>query len=106
MSAYHLRLSWPFFLAWKNTIREKGEKVMSEKTTTIDDILQKMADSWPSAIVARTEVAKFSGGAVAPKYLANLDSLRMGPRGAIRINGKVCYTKDALIEWLRGRMSA
>jgi len=79
---------------------------MAEKTTNIDDILQKMADAWPSAIVARTEVSRFSGGAVSPKFLANQDCLRMGPRGAIRINGKICYPKDALLEWLRGRMSA
>ena len=33
-----------------------------------------LADRWPSAWVARTEVDRFTGGIVSEKYLANLDS--------------------------------
>ena len=42
-------------------------------------IFQEMADRWPSAIVARTEIDKFSGGMMSGKYLANLDCQGVGP---------------------------
>ena len=42
------------------------------------DVFQKMAERWPSAIVARTEIEKFSGGLMTGKYLANLDSQGVG----------------------------
>jgi hypothetical protein len=66
------------------------------------DIFQEMADKWPSAIVARTEIAKFSGGLISAKYAANLDSLRQfAPR--ITIGRKVGYPVASLVAWLRTR---
>ena len=65
--------------------------------------LSQLADKWPSTLVARSEVGRFSGGILNPKYLANLDSLGQGPRGRIRIGRKVAYPVDTLIAFLEER---
>ena len=67
------------------------------------DIWAKMAAKWPSAVVARQEAGKCSGGAVSGKFLANCDCEGTGPKGAFKIGRKVCYPVDSLIEWLRER---
>ena len=63
---------------------------------------QKLIESWPSPIVARSEVGRFSGGLLHPRTLANLDALKQGP-GKIVIGGKVAYDRDALARWIEAR---
>jgi len=64
--------------------------------------LKKLAEKWPSPVVSRTQVEKFSGGLLSPRTMANLDSLGEGPpRG--RMGRKVYYDVDALIEWMEDR---
>lgn len=66
--------------------------------------LSSMAAAWPSPLIARGEIERFTGGLISSKYLANLDSQQgKGPAGRIRIGRKVCYRVDALIEWLQNR---
>lgn len=65
--------------------------------------LKSLADKWPSAFVARTEIRQFSGGLVNEKYLANLDSQGAGPPGRIRCGRKVGYPVNELVEWLERR---
>jgi len=65
--------------------------------------LSSLAKAWPSAIVARSEVAKFSGGAIGARRLANLDSQGLGPRGRMRLGRRVCYRVSELIDWLEAR---
>ena len=67
--------------------------------------LHKLAEKWPSTIVARHEVGKFSGGIVNPRTLANLDSKGTGPKGKFTIGNRVAYPVDALIEWMQERVS-
>lgn len=67
------------------------------------DIFDEIARKWPSAIVARKEFGFFSGGAVAPKQLANLDSLGQGPVERLLVGSHVCYPVQAAVEFLRGR---
>jgi hypothetical protein len=80
----------------------------STKTSTTFDIeeeLSALAKKWPSTFVARASFKEFSGGLVSPKTLANLDAQGEGP--AVRIpdsGGKVAYTLDSAIEFLRSRM--
>lgn len=62
--------------------------------------IKAMADKWPSTMVSRTEVKRFSGGCIAPGTLANLDSQRVGIPGAFKIGRQVCYPVNALVEWL------
>lgn len=66
------------------------------------DIFQEMADRWPSAIVARTEMEHFTGGLISAKYMANLDSLKLGCE-RITCGRKVGYPVDSLVAWLRDR---
>ena len=69
----------------------------------MDTIFQSMAETWPSAVVARTEIGRFTGGALKEKYCANLDSAGLGPRGRFRIGRKVVYPVKELVAWLEER---
>lgn len=67
------------------------------------DIFDELAVKWPSTIVARKEFSTFSGGAVSPKQLANLDCAGDGPSERYVIGGHVCYPINAAISFLRSR---
>lgn len=69
------------------------------------DVFEQMVDRWPSAIVARRDVEKFTGGMVKSKFLANQDSLGTGPDDRIEIAGRIGYPIESLIIWLRARSS-
>jgi hypothetical protein len=69
----------------------------------IDKIFTEMAARWPSNVIAREDVDRFSGGAVSPRYLANLDSRGAGPKERLRIGRKVCYPVMPFIQWLHER---
>ena len=58
------------------------------------------------AIIARAEVGRLLGGAIASKTLANLDSLGLGPNGRFNIGRNVVYTRENLISWLENRTVA
>lgn len=66
----------------------------------LNEHFQTMKKAWPSSIVARSEVGRFSGGILTPGNLANLDCLGKGPE-RIRIGRKVAYPVDALVDWLK-----
>lgn len=68
------------------------------------DIYEQMAERWPSAIVARREVAKFSGGLLNPRTCANLDSLGVGPPKMKMGSKAVFYPVAGLVAWLRARV--
>lgn len=63
-------------------------------------IINKIAEKWPSEVVARTETQNFTGGVYTPGYLANCDSKGTGPEGAFSIGRKVVYPVDKLVQWL------
>ncbi|MGA3085434.1 MAG: hypothetical protein ABSE95_11650 [Thermodesulfobacteriota bacterium] len=62
-----------------------------------------MAAKWPSSFVSRQEVGHFTGGIISEKYLANLDSRGLGPKGRIRVGRKIAYPVTELVAWLEGR---
>jgi hypothetical protein len=66
------------------------------------DVFDEMVERWPSAIVARTAVKKFSGGLISEKYMANLDSQQLGPE-RVKISGKVAYPAKSLAKWISDR---
>ena len=72
-------------------------------TTKETPDFSKLFESWPSPLVARSEVSRFSGGTLNSKTMANHDSNGTGPRNRIRIGRKICYPVSSLIEWLEGR---
>ncbi|HOQ43385.1 MAG TPA: hypothetical protein PK178_14590 [Smithellaceae bacterium] len=64
---------------------------------------QDMANRWPSAWVARTQVERFTGGIIGEKYLANLDCAGKGPAGRVRVGRKIAYPTGELVRWLEAR---
>ncbi len=64
-----------------------------------------LAEKWPSAVVARTQIGAFTGGAVSERYLANLDSKGEGPAGRFRCGRKVVYRVADVCQWLERRSS-
>jgi len=74
---------------------------MAKLSTPIFSLL---IEKWPSAVVARSQVGQFSGGVLTPKYMANLDSIGVGPE-RIRIGRKVVYPVHSLVKWLKSRMN-
>jgi hypothetical protein len=69
-------------------------------------VLKRMAERWPSSMVARTEIERFTGGIIKEKYLANLDCQGVGPEGRVRIGRKIAYPVDAVIAFLERRTEA
>jgi hypothetical protein len=65
--------------------------------------LSGLVERWPSEIVAREAVGRFSGGVLSPKYMANIDSLGEGPDETIRIGRKVAYFAKSLAAWMEAR---
>ena len=65
--------------------------------------LSRLIEKWPSAFVARPEIARFTGGLIQAGTLANLDAKGLGPEGKIRVGRKVAYEVHALVKWLEGR---
>jgi hypothetical protein len=67
------------------------------------DVFKLMADRWPSSIVARSELSRFSGGILNPRTMANLDSENRGIPNAFRIGRRVGYNVSDVIDFLRSR---
>lgn len=68
------------------------------------DIFDELGESWPSPIVARKEVGRFSGGILNPRTQANLDSLGLGVPGKFYVGPRqVAYPVKELVKWLRER---
>lgn len=65
--------------------------------------LDELAAKWPSIILAREEVGRFTGGAINPRTLANLDCQGRGPKGAFKLGKKVVYPVKAFISWMKER---
>jgi len=66
-------------------------------------IIISMADHWQSPYVARTQIERFTGGIMTSKYMANLDSQGLGPKGRIRVGRKIAYPVNEFIHWLESR---
>ena len=64
--------------------------------------LDSLVNSWPSPIVARSQVGVFSGGLLHPRTMANLDSLGKGP-GKMLVGNRACYSTLKLVEWMKSR---
>lgn len=60
-------------------------------------MFDKLKEMYPNGFVARTEIKNATGGAISPRYMANLDSEGVGVPNAFRIGVKVCYPVDDLI---------
>lgn len=63
-----------------------------------------LAEKWPSAFVSRDSVPEFTGGLISSRYMANLDSLRKGPK-RIRCGRKIGYPVKDFVEWMNKRIN-
>jgi hypothetical protein len=79
---------------------------MSKKLPIKKTDLHALADKWPSPLVSRGSVEKFTGGIINSKTLANMDCQGTGPGGRVRVGRKIAYRVDALISWLQDRAEA
>jgi hypothetical protein len=81
---------------------------MTDINTTLDDtardILKKIDEAWPSPIVLRRDIAKFSCGLVTHRSMETADQRGWGISGRISINGKVAYKKESALKWLESRI--
>lgn len=71
----------------------------------IDKHLEELRQKWPSNIVARSEFNSFTGGAISPKTIANLESEGKGPKNKHFMGNKVVYRIDDAIDFLRSRIA-
>jgi hypothetical protein len=78
-----------------------NESLTQTKKLMDTNIFKEMAARWPSPVIARAEVDKFTGGGIKPKTLANADSKGIGPKGRFLVGRRVCYPVSNLLEWLR-----
>lgn len=67
------------------------------------NILTNLAETLPQ-ILTRKDIGKFFGSLISPRYLANLDSSKKGPKKA-RIGHKVVYQREDFLEWLNSRIA-
>lgn len=65
--------------------------------------LSHLAEHWPSSIVCREKIGDFTGGAITPGRMANLDALGQGPGERLRIGRKIAYPIRSLVAWLESR---
>lgn len=57
-------------------------------------------------VVARAAVPRLLGGLVSAGTLANEDSAGTGPAGRFYLGKKAAYEREALVNWLRERLTA
>lgn len=65
-----------------------------------EDLIKEMVEKWPSPIVARRCVERFSGGGVKYGTAANADSAGTGPEGRFKIGKTVMYPAESLARWI------
>ena len=80
----------------------KKRQAEADDNVQLEGVWKEMFDGWPGEIVARTKIGQFTGGMLSSKYLANLDSMGLGPE-KISFGRRVGYIKKPLILWLMGR---
>lgn len=73
------------------------------KNTDLSIHFDRLAEKWPSSLVARERIGDFTGGLISPGRMANLDCKGEGPRNRMRIGRKVAYPVADLVEWLSER---
>jgi len=77
-----------------------------EKITAIHQMIDAMAEAWPSPVVARKAVREFTGGTASGKSLANEDSRGTGVDGRFLLCGQTVYPKEKLCAWLKTKAAS
>ena len=70
------------------------------------NVLDELAEKWPSSVVARSEIGKFTGGLLHGRSMANRECRADAtsiPR--FRMGKKVFYRVDDVIDFLKAEIS-
>ena len=79
---------------------------MMKKYRTDLDAIDTLADKWPSSMISRAELSKFSGGILNARTEANLESRKdENALNPFRIGKKVFYTVPDVIQTIKRRMA-
>jgi len=68
-----------------------------------NDVFKQMVDKWPSAIVAPSEVKRFTGGLITGKTIRNLSSEGEPAPESLKIGTRRAFVAASLADWLRKR---
>lgn len=67
--------------------------------------LEELKSKWPSSVVARSEIGRFTGGLIGPRTMANIDCRGVGPANRIRMGDRtIGYPLKDLISWMAVRI--
>ena len=89
----------------QNTKHSPGgrrQDLCMQEPITLEQIFENFRSKAPD-FIPRKKFYELTGGTVAEKTLANLDSKGRGIQPRMRIGGKVVYPKDAAIAWIKNR---
>lgn len=75
----------------------KTKKTNPPKCVDLQDIIQDLPP-----VFGRTDIRRLFGTVIAPRFLANLDSLGEGPP-RFRIGRRIGYKRDEFVAWLQAR---
>ena len=98
--------TWPFFVLFFPRAQHKATGTPGDNHTeekTMNDIFSELVTKWPSAMVARPEVSRFSGGIISGKTLANLAARGEEVPPVVHVGRKAAYRASDLADWLRRR---
>ena len=65
--------------------------------------LNELSESWPSILVARSEIGEFTRGLYKARSFNTFDGTKTGIKRRIRINTKIAYLKSDVIDWLKNK---
>ena len=71
-----------------------------------EKFVKELVNSWAAPHVARTETMRFSGGALSPRTVANIESKDPANKvpGRFMVGRKIMYPTRAFAEWLGERL--
>ena len=78
--------------------------IAQQKREAATSVIKQAAAICKTTFIARDMIGGFTGGALSPRYLANLDSQGVGPKGAFKLGRRQCYPIDSLVAWLISRL--
>lgn len=73
---------------------------------TTDEVFELMAQQHGSPLVARADMSKFTGGAITPKWCANMDCAGTGIKGRFFIGRRCVYPVAEVIAFLKAHSKA
>jgi hypothetical protein len=84
-------------------IKEENKSKRGKLVMGTIDIYKEMKKRWPSNVVVRADVGRFTGGILSPGSAKNIDSYGKGIPGAMRVGKKIVYSVDGVIEYLKSQ---